>query len=45
MFECVERVQNVRGLGYVGFVYSVHESTENEPFIPEEVSVLFGSEE
>ena len=30
MFECVESVQNVRDLGYVGFVYMVHECTEKK---------------
>ena len=45
MLECVERTQNVRGLGYVDFVNGVHECMEKVPFIPEEVSFLFGIEE
>ena len=36
MFECVERVQNVKDLFYVGFVYEVHECMEEVPLILEE---------
>ena len=43
MFECVERVQTVRDLGYVGFVYGMY--GKELPCIPEEVSDLFVKEE